>query len=101
MSMDKMAVFIIFCTVVISGVFTSQVAVLWLKNKREERIHEKEEREKDREDRFRAERKAWAELAKDQAERINRMNEELVKITRNYEQAKQLMDKVNLKGETL
>ena len=41
MSMDKMAVFIIFCTVVISGVFTSQVAVLWLKNKREERIHEK------------------------------------------------------------
>ena len=99
--MDKMALFVIFCSVVISGTFTSQVAVLWIKNKREERKHESIEREKDREDRFKAERKAWAELAKDQADRLAKLSDELVKVTRQYEQAKTIMDKVNLKGETL
>ena len=89
--------FILFTTVVVGGVFTSQVAVLWLRNKREERRNEARIRESERLDRFENERNAWYELAKDQNERIAKMSEELARITKNYENAKTLMGKVNLK----
>lgn len=89
--------FILFTTVVIGGVFTSQVAVVWLKNKREERRNEARIRESERIDRFENERNAWYELAKEQNQRIAQMSEELARLTKNYENAKTLMGKVNLK----
>lgn len=90
---------ILFFTVVIGGVFTSQVAVLWLRNKREERKHESREREADRFNRWERERGEWLKLVDQQNVRIDHMNEELVRLTRDYENAKTLMGKVNLKGE--
>ena len=91
--------FILFVTVVLGGVFSSQVAVLWIRNKREERKHDDRRREKDKIDQFEKERNAWYELAKDQATRIGCMSEEIARLTRDYENAKKLMGKVNLKGE--
>lgn len=91
--------FVLFTTVVIGGVFTSQVAVVWLKNKREERKNEMRIREMDRIDRFEKERNAWYELTKDQNQRIAQMSEELARLTRNYENAKTLMSKVSINGK--
>lgn len=91
--------FILFVTVVLGGVFSSQVAVLWIRNKREERKHDDRRRERDKIDNFENERNAWYALAKEQADRIDRMSEEIARLTRDYENAKKLMKKVNLKGE--
>ena len=91
--------FILFVTVVLGGVFSSQVAVLWIRNKREERKHDDRRREKDKIDQFEKERNAWYELAKEQATRIDRMSEELTRLTRDYENAKKLMKTVKVKGE--
>ena len=48
--------FILFVTVVLGGVFSSQVAVLWIRNKREQRKHDDRNRERDRLRGFTAER---------------------------------------------
>lgn len=89
---------ILFFTIVIGGVFMSQVAVLWFKNKREERKHDAREREADRFNRWERERGEWLKLVDQQNARIDHMNEELVRLTRDYENAKTIMAKVNLKG---
>lgn len=91
--------FVLFVTVILGGVFSSQVAVIWFKNKKEERKNENKQRELDRMDRFEKERSAWYELAKEQNQRIEKMSEELTRLTRDYENAKKLMKKINLKGE--
>ena len=90
---------ILFITVVIGGVFTSQVAVIWIRNKREERKYDSRQREADRFNRWERERGEWMKLVDQQNARIDHMNEELVRLTRDYENAKTLMGKVNLKGE--
>ena len=91
--------FILFVTVVLGGVFSSQVAVLWIRNKREERKHDDRRRERDKIDQFEKERNAWYELAKEQATRIDRMSEELTRLTRDYENAKKLMKTVKVREE--
>ena len=91
--------FVLFTTVVLGGVFSSQVAVLWIRNKREERKHDDRRREKDKIDQFEKERNAWYELAKEQATRIDRMSEELTRLTRDYENAKKLMKNVKVREE--
>ena len=93
--------FILFVTVVLGGVFSSQVAVLWIRNKREQRKHEDRNREKDRLDQYEAERAAWVSVINEKDRVIVHLSEELRKQTRELEQAKQIMSKVNLKGDQI
>ena len=93
--------FILFVTVVLGGVFSSQVAVLWIRNKREQRKHDDRNREKDRLDQYEAERAAWVSVINEKDRVIVHLSEELRKQTRELEQAKQIMSKVNLKGDQI
>lgn len=93
--------FILFVTVVLGGVFSSQVAVLWIRNKREQRKHDDLNREKDRLDQYEAERAAWVSVINEKDRVIVHLSEELQKQTRELEQAKQIMSKVNLKGDQI
>ena len=90
---------ILFITVVLGGIFSVQLAGIWLRVKREDRKYEAEQKERDKYDRWKEERKHWIDLVSDQNKRLNEMSDQLVRLTRDYENAKQLMGKVNLKGE--
>jgi len=92
---------IIFLTVVIGGTFGVELARLYVKCRRIEKEYELERRERDKYDRWERERAEWFAIKKEQDERIERMHDELVELTRHYERAKRLMDRTNLKGEQL
>lgn len=92
---------VIFITVVLGGMFGVQLASIWLKFKREEMRSEREKREVMQEVRWEQERDHWVGIVKDQNKRIDALSDELVKLSRDYENAKNLMSKVNLKGETI
>ena len=89
---------VLFVTVVIGGIFSSQVAVLWLRNKREQRRHDDRNREQDRVDRLEAERNAWVSVIAEKDKLIISLTEELRQQTKDYDRAKEIMQKVNLKG---
>jgi len=93
--------FVIFITVIVGGVFVGQVAVLWLKNKREQREHDDRNRELDRKDQYEAERAAWVSVIVEKDKLIVGLNEELRQMTRECDRIKELMAKVNLKGEEI
>ena len=90
---------LLFITVVCGGVFGVQLANVWLRFKREEMKAEKEQKESMQMLRWESEREQWVGIVRDQNERLEKMNNDLVRVTRDYENAKQLMAKVNLKGE--
>ena len=90
--------FVLFVTVVIGGIFSSQVAVIWFKNKREQRRHDDRNREQDRIDRLEAERNAWVSVIAEKDKLIISLTEELRQQTKDYDRAKEIMQKVNLKG---
>lgn len=96
---------VIFITVVIGGVLIWSVMTLWLKNRQEQRKWDALQREKDREDRCERERHQWMQTIREQSERNERMVKQIAEITKewnrtraDYGRAKELMDKVNLKG---
>ena len=91
--------FVIFCTVVLGGVFTSQVAVLWLKNKNEQRRHYERRLEIRCSDKWDAERNTWMQMLDDRDAEISRLKDELSRLNTNYNNAKKLMTNVKLKGE--
>ena len=92
---------VLFVTVVIGGIFSSQVAVLWLRNKREQRRHDDRNREEDRVDRLEAERNAWVSVMTEKDKLIINLTKELDEMTNQYERAKERMSKFNIKGELI
>lgn len=99
---------VIFITVVIGGVLIWSVMTLWLKNRQEQRKWDALQREKDREDRCERERHEWMLAVKEMSDRNEKMAERVSEITKewnrtkaDYNRAKEMMEKVNLKGETI
>ena len=100
--------FVLFVTVVIGGVFVSQVAVLWLRNKREERKHYERRLEIRCSDKWDEERENWMGMIDDRDKEITKLlknidelKDELSRTNTNYNNAKKLIDHKNLKGETI
>lgn len=98
--------FILFVTVVLGGVFSSQVAVLWLRNKREERRHDERRLAIRCSDKWDAERENWMKMlddrdkeVKDLMNEIHALKDELSRKNTSYNNAKKLMENVTLKGE--
>lgn len=93
--------FVIFVTVILGGVFGVELARLYCKCKRIEKEYELERRERDKDERWEHEAARWMELNSKQNARIDRINEELVRTTKELERTKQILAKTNLKGETI
>ena len=85
------AVGIVFCTIVVFGAFTAHVATLWAKNKKDERKAEKIMRELRNQDLFEKERGNWIGLVEHQRDQIDKLNAQLLEITRNYNINKSLL----------
>ena len=96
---------VIFISVVIGGVLIWATTSLWLKNRREQRRWDGYQREKDREDRLARERGAYLQTIKEQTDDIKQMVKDMRILTESYrkalsdyDRAKGIMEKVNLKG---
>ena len=85
------AVGVVFCSVVLCGSFAAHVASLWLKNRREERKLEIRVRELRNEDRLKEERQNWWRLTQQQAATIERLNGQIMELSRNYQINKALL----------
>lgn len=91
--------FVIFCTVTIGGVFTSQVAAVWLKNKNEQRRHYERRLEIRCSEKWDTERKTWMKMLDERDQEIKTLKDELSRLSTNYAISKKLMDGAKLKGE--
>lgn len=85
------AVGVVFCTITICGAFTAHVATLWAKNKKDERKAEKLMRELRNQDLFEKERGNWIGLVEHQRDQIEKLNAQLLELTRNYNINKSLL----------
>lgn len=101
-------VVVIFIAVVVGMVLIWATMTLWLKNRREQRKWDSYQREQDRVDRCERERHEWMLAVKEMSDRNEKMAERVAEITKewnrtkaDYNRAKEMMEKVNLKGETI
>jgi len=101
MTEQQIIVALMMAMIIIAGIFLWQAAIIWLRNKREERAWQMERAELRRADANAAEREAWVTCLNKKDELIAGLNEELIKMTKQLEQNKKVMSKVNLKGEQI
>ena len=82
---------VLFITVVLGGVFSSNAASIWLKNKREERAARYALAELRHDDRMDKERSDWMRLVQEKDGYIKSLQNELLRISKNHEIAMNLL----------
>ena len=95
------SLFITYVMLVLAGVFLWQAALCWLRNKREERIHQTELADIRKYDANEKEREAWVSCIAKKDEIICGLNEELLKLTRECKCAKETLSRFNIAGEQI
>ena len=90
---------ILFFTVIVAGMFASSAASVWIRNRREERASaERIQTARADESRDR-ERNEWVSLLRQKDEQINSLNNEVLRLSRNYDVARKLLQVAAKKGE--
>lgn len=82
---------VLFITVIIGGMFASNAASIWLKNRREERTARYALAELRHDDRMDKERSDWMRLVQDKDEYIKSLQNELLRVSKSHEIAMNLL----------
>lgn len=88
---------VLFVTVVIGGMFASNAASIWLKNRREERANKLAITESRHDEQHERERNEWAKLLREKDAYIKSLHNELLRESRRNELAIQLLRKFDAK----
>ena len=101
MTEQQMVVALMMAMVIIAGLFLWQAAVIWLRNKREERAWALERAEIRMMDNNADEREAWITCIDNKDRMIEELNEKITTMAKQLERAQNIMSKTNLKGEAI
>ncbi len=82
---------VLFITVILAGVFSVEVAGVWLRNRREERRNGIREAERTVSERFDRERNSWMELLAQKDRELEITNALLARLQKNYDIATKVL----------
>ena len=90
---------VLMITVVIAGIFGTDLASKWLKDRREERANGIREAERLMSERYDRERNSWLELLAQKDRELNSLTQMVKKLEKNYDIATNVLAVADRKGE--
>ena len=82
---------ILMVTVVLAGIFGTDLTTKWLKNRREERRNAVREAEQRASDRFDRERTSWLAILAEKDKELENVNQMLTRLQKNYDIATKIL----------